>query len=85
MHACLFFIEELYKRNDTKTPEFSWILLANLIEKYPMKKSLDLCCSFLDYIHTFIPYIIKGFSYQFIKFIRNKTKIKFRFNFKNNE
>ncbi len=84
MHACLFFIEELYKRNDTKTPEFSWILLANLIEKYPMKKSLDLCCSFLDYIHTFIPYIIKGLYSNYI-INKNKIIIKFRFNIKNNE
>ena len=60
MHACLFFIEELYKRNDIKNPEFSWILLVNLIEKYPMKKSLDICSLFLDYISPLAAYILKG-------------------------
>ena len=53
---------------DTKTPEFAWILLANLIEKYPLKKSLDICSSFLDFLSPLANYVFKG---SFIKIIFN--------------
>lgn len=56
MHACFFFIEELYHKNT----EFSWVLLAHLVEKYPMKKSFDICLQYLDYISKIFEYLSKG-------------------------
>lgn len=61
MHVCIFFIEELYEKNDAKNEEFSWLLLSYVIEKYPMKKSLDICLGFLEYANRIIEYILKGF------------------------
>lgn len=70
MHVCLFFIEELFKRNDSESSEFSWLLLANLIEKYPMKKSLDICHIFLDYIYPLITFILKGIISNVLFFLK---------------